>query len=100
MERQVTSIDKFDLTPEVIKLMKLASRPGPSAQEDGVIISKELSQHVTRIYGRPEMHVLMDLVWHSVGSLQVRRRARYPRLARGAGGRRHPAGQVRDGAQS
>jgi hypothetical protein len=31
-----------------------------------VEISKALSQHVTRIHGRPEMHALMDVTFHSV----------------------------------
>lgn len=71
IERQVTSVDRFDLTPETIKLLKMfqvtaAGRPLKKAAD----ISKQLSQHVTRIYGRPEMHVMMDLVWHSILSFK------------------------------
>lgn len=69
MERQVTSVDKFELDADVIRMMKRFQTTGRPLKK-AATISKELSQHVTRIYGRPEMHVLMDLVWHSVISFK------------------------------
>jgi len=65
VNRQETSIDRFELTDDVVRLMKrfqTKGRPLKKMRE----ISDNLSQHVTRIYGRPEMHAMMDLVWHSV----------------------------------
>jgi hypothetical protein len=29
-------------------------------------IARDMSHHVTRIYERPNLHILMDMVWHSV----------------------------------
>lgn len=69
LEKQVTSIDQFEITPDVVKTLRLFQTEGRPLKKMAAI-SKELSQHVTRIYGRPEMHVLMDLVWHSVISFK------------------------------
>lgn len=65
VERMETSVDHFELTPEAIKLMRRFQTTGRPLRKI-VEINKQLSSHVTHIYGRPEMHVLMDLVWHSV----------------------------------
>lgn len=64
-----TSIDKFELTPRVRELLDLfkprrAQRPLAKLAE----ISADLAAHVTKIYGRNELHALMDLVWHSAVS--------------------------------
>lgn len=69
LERQVTSIDQFDLTPDVVRLLKIFATTGRPLKK-AADIAKQMSQHVTRIYGRPEMHVMMDLIWHSVGSFK------------------------------
>jgi hypothetical protein len=69
VERQVTSIDRFDLDDDVIRMLRrfqTNERPMKKLAE----ISKQLSLHVTRIYGRPEMHAMMDLIWHSVISFK------------------------------
>jgi len=65
IERQQTSVDRFDLTPEAIKLMKIFQTQGRPLRKVADIC-KELSLNVTKIYGRPEMHALMDLTFHSV----------------------------------
>lgn len=71
IERQVTSVDRFDVTPEAVALMKrFQCSPKQEPLKKMGEISKQLSQHVTRIYGRPEMHALMDLVFHSVLSFK------------------------------
>lgn len=62
-----TSIDRFDLTPDVLDQLQLfkpdkGQRPIAKAGE----IAQTLSETVTRIYNRKEMHVFMDLVFHSV----------------------------------
>lgn len=65
MERTETSVDHFEVTPEAIALMKVfqtSRRPLQKLRH----ISDQLSAHVTHIIGRPEMHALMDLTFHSV----------------------------------
>lgn len=69
LERQVTSIDQFELTPDVIKLLKRFATTGRPLKK-AVEVARQLSQHVTRIYGRDEMHIMMDLVFHSVISFK------------------------------
>lgn len=64
MQRTQTSIDHFEITKEAVDLMsifKANGRPLKKLRE----ISDELSQHVTHILGRAEMHALMDLTFHS-----------------------------------
>jgi hypothetical protein len=66
VEQQETSVDRFQMTPEAIKLMerfkpKSAQRPLNKLGE----INRALATHVTRITGRPEMHAVMDLTYHS-----------------------------------
>lgn len=67
VERTETSVDRFELTDEAIELMK-KFRPGrlQSPLRKLSEISKDLSEHVTKIYGRDTMHALMDLTFHSV----------------------------------
>jgi len=62
-----TDIDRFELTDKAIKLMERfqprgRQRPLRKLSE----INRELAAHVTRIIGRPEMHALMDLTFHSI----------------------------------
>jgi MCM P-loop domain len=67
IERQETSVDKFEVTPEAVAAMKKfqptkGQRPLKKLRE----INDDLSAHVTHIIGRPELHALMDLTFHSV----------------------------------
>lgn len=64
LEQTETSLDHFDLTPEVIEMMKIFQSHAPLKKMKH--IAKDLATHVTHITGRPEMHVLMDLTFHSV----------------------------------
>jgi hypothetical protein len=65
--RQETSVDRFSVTPEAIKQMNLFK---PMARQTPLqklgTINRDLANHVTKIVGRPEMHAMMDLIWHSV----------------------------------
>lgn len=59
--------EEFILTPDVIdSLKKFQSPEGDDPLEKLKEISDELALHVTHIYGRPHLHAVMDLVWHSV----------------------------------
>jgi hypothetical protein len=59
-----TAIDNFQITPERVSLMEGFQAAGRPLRQMGVV-AKDLAEHVTKIYGRTEMHVLMDLAWHS-----------------------------------
>lgn len=64
--KTTTSYDSFDLNDNAIALM-LQFQPGERGPVAKLAhIAEELSQGVTRIYGRRRLHALMDLVWHSV----------------------------------
>lgn len=66
LEYLETAVDRFDMTVDTIAMMKVFQ---PSSKQSPLKkmaeISKNLSEHVTRIHGRPQMHVLMDVVFHS-----------------------------------
>jgi hypothetical protein len=71
MEKLDTSVDRFELDEYAIKLMgrfqaKGKQRPIKKLAE----IAKSLSEHVTHIHSRPEMHALMDLTFHSALSFK------------------------------
>jgi 5S rRNA maturation endonuclease (ribonuclease M5) len=67
IERLETSVDRFEVTPGVIKMLKMFQpRRGQRPMKKLADISSELSKHVTKIVGRPEMHAVMDLTFHSV----------------------------------
>lgn len=66
VEQQETSVDRFEMTPDAIRLMKrFQPRKGQKPLQKLGQINRELAAHVTRIVGRPEMHALMDLTFHS-----------------------------------
>jgi hypothetical protein len=62
-----TSVDRFDLDAKTIKMLR---RFQPSSIQTPLKkvaeISRALASHVTHIHGRPEMHALMDLTFHSL----------------------------------
>ena len=61
-----TSLDKFEVTDSVRSYLELFQpRTGQRPLAKLAEISRDLAAHVTHIYGRNEMHALMDLVWHS-----------------------------------
>lgn len=64
--RMETTLDRFNLDSDTIKELKQfrpakGQRPLKRMRE----IADDLASHVTHIYGRPEMHALMDLTFHS-----------------------------------
>jgi hypothetical protein len=71
VEKQETSVDRFEITPESIKLMqRFQVRRGQRPLKKLGEINRQLAEHVTRILGRPEMHAVMDLTFHSVLSFK------------------------------
>lgn len=71
IERQETSVDRFNMTPEAIKLMdRFRPRRGQRPLKKLGEIDRQLAEHVTHIVGRPEMHALIDLTFHSVLSFK------------------------------
>lgn len=61
-----SSIDSFEVTDHNLALLRRfqpTERQGPLKKLG--IIAEQLAKHVTKIYGRPEMHALIDLVFHS-----------------------------------
>lgn len=62
-----TTLDSFKLTPEQAKSLTVF-RPlkGQRPLKRMGQIAGDLEQHVTKIYGRREMHAAMDLIFHSV----------------------------------
>lgn len=71
VERQETSVDRFELTPEAVRLMsRFQPRRGQRPLKKLGQINRELAAHITRIIGRPEMHAVMDLTFHSALSFK------------------------------
>jgi hypothetical protein len=64
LEQMETSVDRFELNERSIKLMNRFQTKQPLRKIAD--INKALAEHVTRIHGRPEMHALMDLTFHSL----------------------------------
>lgn len=60
-----TSVDHFELNDHNIELMRRFQAQQDPLRKLGVI-ARELASTVTFIHGRPEMHALMDLTFHSV----------------------------------
>lgn len=66
VEQTQTNVDNFEVTPELAKLLKgFQPRPLQSPLGKLMDIAGDLAVHVTQIYGRDEMHALMDLTFNS-----------------------------------
>lgn len=66
MMKTETSIDRFDMDQDRMEILERFRPTGNQTPMSKLwIISDNLSRHVTHIYGRPHMHVMMDLVYHS-----------------------------------
>lgn len=62
-----SGLDNFTATPQAVKRMKtFRPRPRQKPLDRLYEIAEDHAAHVTRIYGRPEVHIGMDLVFHSV----------------------------------
>jgi hypothetical protein len=67
VSRLETSLDNFRLDDKTkVLLKKFQPRKKQSPLKRLREISEDLASHVTRIYGRPEMHAMLDLIFHSV----------------------------------
>lgn len=80
VSRLETSLDRFELDAKTMDSLR-AFRPRPGQRPIARLreIADDLAHHVTHIYGRPELHAAMDLVFHSVVSFDFGGK----RLARG-----------------
>lgn len=66
-EQTQTDLDRFAMTPELLEALKVfqvKKDQTPLAKMEQ--IARDLTFNVTRIYGRHELHMAYDLVWHSV----------------------------------
>jgi hypothetical protein len=64
-----SDLDTFQMTPDLMeKLKRFRTEAGQSPLEKCVEIADDMAANVTRIYGRPMLHVGYDLVWHSLVS--------------------------------
>lgn len=63
----VTSIDKFEMTPEMMARLKVFQpKRGQTPVQKLREIAKDLGDNVTGILGRERLHMCIDLVYHSV----------------------------------
>lgn len=61
-----TAIDSYEITgADAEKLKRFQPPTGKRPIQQLGTIARDLEANVTRIYGRPEMHAAMDLVFHS-----------------------------------
>jgi MCM P-loop domain/Toprim-like len=61
------AIDEFRVTPDIVARLKtFQTRGRQSALDKLSLIAQDAEQHVTRIYGRIDLHVAVSLVFHSV----------------------------------
>ncbi len=68
-EPVASDIDTFEMTPELYaKLRRFRPAQGQTPLEKCHEIAEDLAANVTRIFGRPMLHVGYDLVWHSATS--------------------------------
>jgi len=67
-EETKTSLDRFEMTEELRGALEDVFQPGPSQTPMDKLseLARDLAANVTHIYGRPELHIAYDLVWHSV----------------------------------
>ncbi len=67
VEPVASDLDTFQMTPELYtKLKRFRPAEGQTPLEKCVEIADDLAANVTRIYGRPMLHVGYDLVYHSL----------------------------------
>lgn len=61
-----TAVDRFEINKDTVALMhRFQPRANQRPIKKLAAISKNLSEYVTHIHGRDEMHALMDLTFHS-----------------------------------
>lgn len=73
-EETQTSLDTYRVTEEdLADLAVFQPADGQSAAEKLWEIAEDLGANVTRIFGRPELHIAYDLVFHSLLDFRFRR---------------------------
>lgn len=67
-EETKTSLERFSMTDQMRESLEkvFQPKPGQTPMEKLNEIARDLAANVTHIYGRPELHIAYDLVWHSV----------------------------------
>jgi hypothetical protein len=72
-EQTKTNLDRFEITAELREALEIFHpSEGQSPMSKMRDIALDLEANITRIYGRPELHVAYDLVWHSVMDFKFR----------------------------
>jgi hypothetical protein len=65
--RDRSAFDAFRMTPDIGKSLEVfRPTPGQTPLHKLREIADDLSENVTDIYGRPQLHIAVDLVYHSV----------------------------------
>jgi hypothetical protein len=66
MSKLETSLDRMEMNDDTIRdLRRFQPRSGERPLFKVAAIARELEQHVSHIYGRPQLHAAIDLVFHS-----------------------------------
>lgn len=69
-----TSLERFEMTEVLRAALEDVFQPGPGQSPMDKLheLARDLAANVTHIYGRPELHIAYDLVWHSVLDFRFR----------------------------
>lgn len=67
-EETKTSLDRFEMTEVLRGALENVFQPRPAQAPMDKLqeLARDMAANVTHIYGRPELHIAYDLVWHSV----------------------------------
>ena len=66
LEETKTNLDRFQMTERIHRaLQTFQCRRGQTPLQKCDAIAADLEANVTKIYGRADMHIAFDLVWHS-----------------------------------
>lgn len=70
-----TNVDQFVLDDKAKSLLRKFQVSGSQTPyRKAMSIAHDLSEHVTKIYGREELHMFLDLIWHSVIAFNFERK--------------------------
>jgi hypothetical protein len=67
-EETKTSLERFEMTDQLRDALEDTFQPAATQTPTEKLheLARDLAANVTHIYGRPELHIAYDLVWHSV----------------------------------
>jgi hypothetical protein len=72
VQRADDDLDKFQLSEEMFERIKTDIDLIPGSVDDKLrYLADDLAANVTRIFARTDMHILMDLVYHSVCDMMI-----------------------------